>query len=114
VLPQKTPHIVRLASYDRQSDRMSVRSTTSAGGTSKGGWEDGASHHTLSVNGDAGEHMDGLQKFNSSEYDISELSEKEIAKLKKKGINPQLYMEMKAARKGRSKWVGPLVGNTYI
>jgi hypothetical protein len=55
-----------------------------------------------------------LSEWKSSEFDVSGLSEKKLAKLKKKGINPQLYMEMKAARGGKGKLVGPLVGNTYI
>jgi hypothetical protein len=115
VPPQKQPRIVRRTSVDQQSERMSINSTASSSVPDRRACEDGASHHTLSVNGDAGAgQLSGLQKFNSSNHDISMLSEKEIAKLKKKGINPQLYMEMKAARKGKSKWVGPLVGNTYI
>ncbi|KAK1069699.1 hypothetical protein LTR48_009493, partial [Friedmanniomyces endolithicus] len=52
--------------------------------------------------------------WSSSEYDVSGLSPSEIRKLRKKGINPALYAEMKAARKGKGKWVGPLVGNTFI
>ena len=53
-------------------------------------------------------------KWSSSSYDTSGLSPAEIRKLQKKGINPALYAEMKAARKGKGKWVGPLVGNTFI
>lgn len=52
---------------------------------------------------------------------MSSLSESQIAKLKKKGIDPALYMEMKAATGGmtkdgkkRSKWTRALVGNTFI
>ncbi|KAI7283213.1 hypothetical protein KC345_g3020 [Hortaea werneckii] len=53
-------------------------------------------------------------QWTSSEFSTHGLSEQEIKKLKKKGINPSLYAEMKAARKGKGKWVGPLVGNTFI
>jgi len=54
----------------------------------------------------------GKRKWQASTFDTSALSEKELAKLKKKGINPALYLEMRAARKG--KGLSPLVGNTYI
>ncbi|KAI6805551.1 hypothetical protein KC332_g14573 [Hortaea werneckii] len=53
-------------------------------------------------------------QWTSSDFSTHGLSEAEIKKLKKKGINPSLYAEMKAARKGKGKWVGPLVGNTFI
>ena len=56
----------------------------------------------------------GNSAWSSSDYDISGLSASEIRKLRKKGINPQLYAEMKAARQGKGKWIGPLVGNTFI
>ena len=84
--------------------------------SSRGTWEDNASHHTMSVNGDAAEggYIPEEGKWSSSEYDISGLSAAELKKLRKKGINPALYAEMKAARKGKGKWVGPLVGNTFI
>lgn len=52
--------------------------------------------------------------WKSSDYDTSGLSVEQIAKLKKKGINPALYAEMKASRKGRGKWTSPLVGNTFL
>lgn len=48
----------------------------------------------------------------ASEYDTSGLSEKEILKLQKKGINPALALEMKALRKGKS--FGNLVGNAFV
>ncbi|KAF2441801.1 hypothetical protein P171DRAFT_446626 [Karstenula rhodostoma CBS 690.94] len=50
--------------------------------------------------------------WKSSNFDISGLSEAELKKCKKKGINPALYAEMKAARKGR--FVSPIGGNTFI
>ena len=63
-----------------------------------------------------GEHFENAETKRRMKnlLDISGLSDKKLAKLKKKGINPQLYMEMKAARGGKGKLVGPLVGNTYI
>lgn len=113
----KMPPILKRISFDQQSERMSIsssRSGTNTAPSSRGGWEDGASHHTMSVNGEAGEGMDGVQKWTSSDHDISGLSEKKLAKLKKKGINPQLYMEMKAARGGKGKFVSPLAGNGFL
>lgn len=100
-------------------------------------WEDTASHHTVSIyDGGGGEGGNSSRKdsttttnntatsngstnsssnqWTSSEFSTTGLSEAEIRKLKKKGINPSLYAEMKAARKGKGKWVGPLVGNTFI
>lgn len=62
-----------------------------------------------------------MEAFKASNYDVSSLTEKQVAKLKKKGIDPALYMEMKAATGGmgkdgkkRSKWSRALVGNTFI
>ena len=52
--------------------------------------------------------------WQSSDYDWSGLSEAELRKIRKKGINPALYAEMKAAKKGRSKWIGSLSGNTFL
>ena len=105
-IPYKHPKIVKRVSVDQESERMSMAS-------GRGDWEDGASHHTVSVAGDS-EDLKEEGKWSSSEYDISGLSASEIRKLRKKGINPALYAEMKAARKGKGKWVGPLVGNTFI
>ncbi|ORX98522.1 hypothetical protein BCR34DRAFT_606895 [Clohesyomyces aquaticus] len=50
--------------------------------------------------------------WKSSEYDTSWLREADLKKCKKKGINPALYAEMKAARKG--KWMSPIVGNIIL
>ena len=113
-IPEKQPKIVRRTSVDQRSEHMSTA-------TSAQDWEDTASHHTVSVDGDGGypNHAPGSlssegKQWSSSEYDTSGLSQAEIRKLRKKGINPSLYAEMKAARKGKGKWVGPLVGNTFI
>ena len=81
--------------------------------TTSGDWEDAASHHTVSVDGEGGQ-MDSEGKWKGSDYDYSGLSDAEIRKLRKKGINPALYAEMKAARKGKGKWLNPLSGNAYI
>ncbi|KAF7186769.1 hypothetical protein HII31_12001 [Pseudocercospora fuligena] len=73
--------------------------------------EDTGSHHTISEIGGEGYGEDG--KWHASDYDTSGLSEREIKKLEKKGVNPALYAEMKAAR-GSGKVVGALTGNTYV
>jgi hypothetical protein len=117
-LPQKAPRIMKSTSVEQQSERKpSISSSidtavtrTSGGRTAP--WDDSRSQRTVSDSGDR--QAGGGTEWKSSEYDVSELSEKKLAKLKKKGINPQLYMEMKAARGGKGKLVGPLVGNTYI
>jgi hypothetical protein len=109
---ESAPRILKSTSVEQQIERANSLSSihTAATQTSLGrvaGWEDSRSNHTPSESGDK-------KDWKSSEYDVSGLSEKKLAKLKKKGINPQLYMEMKAARGGKGKLVGPLVGNTYI
>jgi hypothetical protein len=53
-------------------------------------------------------------EWTSSEVDTSGLSVEKIHKLKKKGINPALYVEMQNARKGKNKWISPLQGNSFI
>jgi hypothetical protein len=50
--------------------------------------------------------------WKASNFDPTTLSEAELKKCKKKGINPALYAEMKAARKG--KFVSPIGGNTFL
>ena len=104
-LPQPKGKNVRRTLADQQSDRASV--------SSRGTVEDDSSHHTASVDGEGGYVSEG-NKWSGSGYDYSGLSVAEITKLRKKGINPALYAEMKAARKGKNKWVGPLVGNSFI
>ncbi|KAF2833691.1 hypothetical protein CC86DRAFT_13568 [Ophiobolus disseminans] len=51
-------------------------------------------------------------EWSASDFDIAGLTEAEINKCKKKGLNPALYAEMKAARKG--KWTSPIAGNTFL
>ncbi|KXT17087.1 hypothetical protein AC579_4313 [Pseudocercospora musae] len=74
-----------------------------------GGGEDTRSHHTVSEDGSGGAYG----KWHSSDYDTSGLSEKQIKKLERKGVNPALYAEMKAAR-GSGKVIGALTGNSYV
>lgn len=97
--------IEKRVSVDQQSERVSM--------TTAGDFEDARSHHTVSESGDSGS-FDTEGNWQSSDHDISGLSEAEIRKLRKKGINPALYAEMKAAKKGKSKWVGPLLGNSFL
>ncbi|KAF2155590.1 hypothetical protein K461DRAFT_77264 [Myriangium duriaei CBS 260.36] len=53
--------------------------------------------------------------WKSSDVDTSSLSAEKLAKLKKKGINPSLYLEMKAAKKGGGKRrIGILNGNSFL
>lgn len=112
---ESAPRIVKSTSVEQQIERANSLSSIHTANTAQtqtslgrvAGWEDSRSNHTPSESGDK-------KDWKSSEFDISGLSEKKLAKLKKKGINPQLYMEMKAARGGKGKLVGPLVGNTYI
>ncbi|KAK5697385.1 hypothetical protein LTR97_007523 [Elasticomyces elasticus] len=107
----KHPTILKRTPLVQEVQRNSISSQAT-----RGDWEDGASHHTMSVAGDDDDRRKTEEgnKWSSSEYDVSGLSASEIRKLRKKGINPALYAEMKAARKGKGKWVGPLVGNTFI
>lgn len=98
------PTITKTVSFDQHSVR---------GRASEDQYEDNRSHHTVSESGDSGSFdMEG--NWQSSDYDYSGLSEKEIKRLKKKGMNPALYAEMKAAKQGRNKWVGALSGNTFL
>ncbi|KAK3055343.1 hypothetical protein LTR09_003896 [Extremus antarcticus] len=96
--------ITKRMSVDQQSERISL--STEAG-------EDDASHHTVSDDEDSGSFdMEG--NWQSSNYDTSGLSDAQIRKLLKKGINPSLYAEMKAAKKGKKKLIGPLLGNSFL
>jgi hypothetical protein len=77
-------------------------------------YEDEASHHTISDDEDAGSfNREG--EWRSSDYDTTGLSDAKIRKLLRKGVNPSLYAEMQAAKKkSKGKWIGPLVGNSFI
>ncbi|KAJ8106344.1 hypothetical protein OPT61_g9599 [Boeremia exigua] len=50
--------------------------------------------------------------WTASSHDIGGLTPEELKKCRKKGINPALFAEMKAARKGR--WTSPIGGNTFL
>jgi hypothetical protein len=95
--------ITKRVSVDQRSERLS---------TSTDGHEDIASHHTVSDDDEGSFDMEG--NWQSSNYDTTGLSDAQIRKLLKKGINPNLYAEMKAAKKGRNKLIGPLLGNSFI
>ncbi|QIW97057.1 hypothetical protein AMS68_002575 [Peltaster fructicola] len=94
------------------------KATPSLEGVPEEDWdgEDVRSHHTVSENGDVAELGDsGSSLWSSSSYGSEELTTKEIKKLRKKGINPALYAEMKAARRGRGRFsVNILSGNAYL
>ena len=96
---------MKRVSVDQQSERLSLASD---------GHEDTGSHHTVTEADDEAGSFDGEGNWQSSSYDTTGLSDAEIRKLIKKGVNPQLYAEMKAARKGKNKWVGPLLGNSFL
>lgn len=72
--------------------------------------ESTGSHHTVSGSGSG--VCDTRGNWHASEADTSCLTEKEVKKLEKKGINPALYVEMKQA-KGKSL-VGALTGNSFV
>ncbi len=98
--------ITKRVSLDQQSERLSM---------STDAHEDEASHHTVSDEGDSGSGSFDMEgNWQSSTYDTSSLSDSQIRKLVKKGINPSLYAEMQAAKKGRSKLIGPLLGNSFL
>ena len=71
-----------------------------------------ASHESLPISTESRDDSHFAFNWQASVFDIAEMSEAEQERLKKKGINPRLKAEMEAARKGR--WLGPLVGNTFI
>ncbi|KAF1939739.1 hypothetical protein EJ02DRAFT_456620 [Clathrospora elynae] len=60
----------------------------------------------------SGSKSSSSSKWSASNFDISTLTEAEIKKCQKKGINPALYAEMRAAKKG--KWTSPIAGNTFL
>lgn len=60
----------------------------------------------------SGSKSSGSSKWSASDFDTSALTEAEIKKCRKKGINPALYAEMRAAKKG--KWTSPIAGNTFL
>lgn len=101
--PSTKNGILKRVSVDQRSERIPPPDQ----------WEDSASHHTVSEDGDSIGSFDSEGRWQSSDYDTSSLSAAEIRKLEKKGINPALYMEMKQAKKGK-KWAPHLLGNGFI
>lgn len=93
--------ILKVTTVEQTSERSASRSGSAAGSSSKS-----------SDSGSIPVSYDSEGKFVASDYDTSELSEKEIKKMQKKGINPALALEMKSLRKGKS--IGNLVGNAYV
>jgi hypothetical protein len=103
--PSCSPQIAKRVSVDVQSDRMPVMTNDQ--------YEDTASHHTVSDDEERSYDQNG--EWKSSDYDTTGLSDAKIRKLLKKGVNPSLYAEMQAAKKNsKSKWIGPLIGNSFI
>jgi hypothetical protein len=108
--PLLTPESLEIdqrISIDRSSRTASSNSsiTISSGRPSEFGFPE-------SSHGSTSQLSVSSSDWKSSKFDISGLSEAELKKCKKKGINPALYAEMKAARKGR--FVSPIGGNTFI
>lgn len=88
----RIPRIIKRTSIDQMSEHVNP-------------WQG----ETMSDRG-----SESSNEWTSSEVDTSGLSVEKIHKLKKKGINPALYVEMKSARRGKSRWVSPLQGNSFI
>ncbi|CZT20908.1 uncharacterized protein RCC_06768 [Ramularia collo-cygni] len=99
-LPFIPKSILKVTTVEQTIERSSSRSVSAAGSNKSS--DSGAASVTYDSDGN----------FVASEYDTSELSEMELKKLKKKGINPALAMEMKALRKGKT--FGSLMGNSYV
>ncbi|KAG9689826.1 hypothetical protein KCU95_g16476, partial [Aureobasidium melanogenum] len=91
-IPARVPRIIKRTSIDQMSEHVNP-------------WQG----ETMSDRGSVSSN-----EWTSSEVDTSSLSVEKIHKLKKKGINPALYVEMQNARKGKNKWVSPLQGNSFI
>ncbi|KAI4845547.1 hypothetical protein E4T44_05553 [Aureobasidium sp. EXF-8845] len=91
-IPARIPRILKRTSIDQMSQHVNP-------------WQG----ETMSDRG-----SESSNEWTSSEVDTSGLSVEKIHKLKKKGINPALYVEMQNARKGKNKWISPLQGNSFI
>jgi len=104
--PLLTPESLEIkrTSFDQVSRSNSSNSimTISSGHPSVFGSTSGVTSHTSQSN----------SEWKASDYDTSGLSQAKLKKCKKKGINPSLYAEMKAARKG--KFISPIGGNSFI
>lgn len=91
-IPARMPPIMKRTSIDQMSQHVNP-------------WQG----ETMSDRG-----SESSNEWTSSEVDTSGLSVEKIHKLKKKGINPALYVEMQNARRGKNKWISPLQGNSFI
>ncbi|KAI4721737.1 hypothetical protein E4T48_01916 [Aureobasidium sp. EXF-10727] len=91
-IPARVPRIIKRTSIDQMSEHVNP-------------WQGESMSDRGSVSSN---------EWTSSEVDTSSLSVEKIHKLKKKGINPALYIEMQNARKGKNKWISPLQGNSFI
>ncbi|KAI5199459.1 hypothetical protein AUEXF2481DRAFT_145055 [Aureobasidium subglaciale EXF-2481] len=92
MIPARIPRIIKRTSLDQMSEHVNP-------------WQG----ESMSDHGSV-----SSQEWTSSDVDTSSLSVEKIHKLKKKGINPALYVEMQNARKGKNKWISPLQGNSFI
>lgn len=100
--------IEKRVSIDQRSMRTNSSSsimTISSGRPSEVGYPS-------SEGGSISHKSQSSKDWKASSYDTRGLSDADLKKCKKKGINPALYAEMKAARKG--KCVSPIGGNTFL
>ncbi|KAL5412895.1 hypothetical protein PMIN06_010743 [Paraphaeosphaeria minitans] len=107
LLTPESLEVEKRASLDQSSRTNSSNSTmTISSGRPSEAALPGSSH------GSTSQLSVSSKEWKSSNFDTSGLTQAELKKCKKKGINPALYAEMKAARKGR--FVSPIGGNTFI
>jgi hypothetical protein len=96
--------IERKVSFDRSSHHSGVNSSSQSPSLER--------PCTSGLFGTERSQSSSSSGWSASNFDVSTLSEAEVTKCKKKGINPALYAEMKAARRG--KWTSPIAGNTFL
>ena len=136
-IPLRMAQIVKRTSFDQRSIHIPDDEAERSGGINAiGGFgfgDLGFGHHYVHGSGRASSLGDNLSttrsistsersgsssgEWQSSDCDVSGLSADKIARLRKKGVNPALYAEMKAARaKGGKKksFISPLTGNTFL
>lgn len=108
--------IAKSTSVDRTSAHISSfsRSTTSISEEQRSMPEERSLQSVLDnvERSRSGSKSSGSSKWSASDFDTTTLSEAELKRCKKKGINPALYAEMRAAKKG--KWTSPIAGNTFL
>ena len=108
--------IAKSTSVDRTSAHISnfSRSTTSLSEEQRSMPEERSLQSILDnvERSRSGSKSSGSSKWSASDFDTSTLTEAELKKCHKKGINPALYAEMRAAKKG--KWTSPIAGNTFL